>query len=111
MRETIAAKVEPTFRADIFIGGSVDAAREACREFVMRGLCVSMSPCDFIYTGGVESGVRIGLINYPRFPKSPTEITEDALELARFLIVRLHQSSASVVTDSNTTWLTRREVD
>jgi len=98
-----------TFRAEIFIAGDYQDALRACREFVMVGACVSVSPCDFVYTGGAESGVRVLLINYPRFPKPSDDIMKQAVELAEFLIERLFQSSASVVSDSGTLWLTRRE--
>lgn len=100
-----------TFTADIYIAGSLNAAREACREFCLRGLCVSITPSDFVFTGGMESGVRVGLINYPRFPKSPDEIWSTAVQLAEFLILRLHQGSATVIAPDTTCWLSRREFD
>lgn len=93
--DTITETTVTTFRADIHIAGSRTAAIEACREFCLRGLCVTIAEEDFVYTGGMESGVRIGLINYPRFPKSQHEIVATALELARFLIDRLHQQSCA----------------
>jgi hypothetical protein len=74
----------------------------------MSGLCVSVTEADFVFTGGLESGVRVGLINYPRFPKEPSEIFDTAVELSRFLIERLHQQSCSVVAPDQTMWLSRR---
>ena len=100
-----------TYRADIFIGGSAEHAREVCKEFCLSGLCVSVELCDFVYTGGCESGGKVGLINYARFPSSPDAIFAKAVGLAKFLIVKLHQSSASVVADDRTLWLTRRPED
>ena len=108
MLEEIRHTDARTYRAEIFIGGDYSAALTACRGFVMRGLCVSVSPCDFVYTGGMEAGVRVLLINYPRFPKPPEEIRTTAVELAEHLIHCLYQSSASVVTDTDTVWLSRR---
>lgn len=93
---------------DIFIAGDRHAAQEACREFCLRGLCVSITDADFVFTGGMESGVRVGLINYPRFPSDEATMRAVALELAEFLIRRLHQSSCSVVTPYQTIWLSRR---
>ncbi|RWX70036.1 hypothetical protein EN780_04430 [Mesorhizobium sp. M4B.F.Ca.ET.089.01.1.1] len=98
----------PTYIADIFIGGDEAAARQACQEFVLEGECVNFAPCEYIFTGGREVGVRVGLINYPRFPRSPDEIFTKALRLAAFLIERLHQSSASIVASDRTVFLSRR---
>lgn len=108
LSETISETVAATHRVDIHIAGSRAAAIEACREFCLRGLCVSIAEEDFVFTGGMESGVRIGLINYPRFPKSREDIFSVAVELAQFLIERLHQQSCSVVGDTSTVWLSRR---
>lgn len=100
----------PTYTAAIYIAGDAHAAREACRAHCMEvGLCVTVEPLDFIYTGGAESGVRIGLINYPRFPAEPADIWAKAVSLAELLIVHLHQHSASVVATDRTLWLSRRE--
>ena len=101
--------IAETYRAEIFIAGDYAEAVRACREFVMRGACVSVSPADYVYTGGMESGVRVLIINYPRFPKPDVELSALAIELAGFLIVRLFQSSATVVTDQGSVWLTRRD--
>lgn len=104
----ITTTTAPSYLADIFIAGSYDAAIEACRDFCMDGMCVNVSRCDYVFTGGMEAGVRVGLINYPRFRKSPDEIDAVAEKLARFLIDRLHQQSCSIVTTRETTWLSRR---
>ncbi|TIU88790.1 MAG: hypothetical protein E5W06_00025 [Mesorhizobium sp.] len=98
----------PTYIADIFIAGDEAAARQACQEFVLEGLCVNFSPCEYVFTGGREIGMRVGLINYPRFPKAPDEVFRQAVRLAEFLIERLHQSSASVVASDRTVFLSRR---
>lgn len=97
-----------SYSVDIHIAGNVEAAREICRRVCMEGLCVSLSTEDFIFTGGMESGVRVGLINYPRFPLAPLVILDKALRLAKELIVGLHQSSCCVVAPDYTIWLSRR---
>ncbi|TIX43991.1 MAG: hypothetical protein E5V40_01040 [Mesorhizobium sp.] len=104
----IAKTEASTYVADIFIAGDEAAARQACQEFCLEGECVNFAPCEYIFTGGREAGVRVGLINYPRFPRPPEEIFAKALRLAEFLIERLHQSSASVVASDRTVFLTRR---
>jgi len=98
----------PTYSVDIFIAGDRAAAVSACREFCMEGLCVTITDADFVYTGGMETGIRVGLINYPRFPKPSEHIYNCAENLARFLIQRLFQQSCSIVTPDKTVWLSRR---
>lgn len=97
-----------TFRADIYIGGDIEQAKQVCREFCMKGLCVTVTPTTFIYTGGEEAGVVVGLINYPRFPSTPTDIIDQATELAGLLRDRLCQHSYSIVTPNQTYWSTLR---
>jgi hypothetical protein len=56
-----------------------------------KGLCVSITSTNFIYTKGNEPGVIIGLINYPRFPSTEEEIYNTALDLSSQLLIRLEQ--------------------
>ncbi len=110
--QEIQTVVEPTFEVSIFIAGSVEAAKMICQKFCFsEGLCVTISPTDFIYTGGAESGVKVGLINYPRFPKPKAAICDTAHRLAKELIIGLSQWSATIVTPDHTTWFTRRDGD
>lgn len=106
---TIKTKQNFTFNATIFIAGDRNIAEEVCRCFCDDGACVSIRDTKFIYTHGEETGVEITFINYPRFPSSEKEITEKAIKLARELIIKLHQSSCSVVTSTETYWLSRRK--
>ena len=93
----------------IFIAGDLNKARDICREYCMRvGLCVTVEPTEYIYTGGAEQGVRVGLINYPRFPKDKKEIEATAVDLMYELMYGLHQQSATVQTPSATAWYSRR---
>ena len=94
-----------TFNADIYIAGDLTVIKHVCREFTDIGGCVSVTPTEFIYTGGSETGAKIGFINYQRFPAEPNAITTMALRLARKLIKRCHQKSASVVTTSLTYYI------
>ena len=103
-------KTEPTFTVDIFMAGDLATAKQVCREYCYRvGLCVTVTPADFIYTGGEEAGVRIGLLNYPRFPSSQEDIEGAANGLAMELLERLCQHSVLLVSPSRTTWVTRRD--
>lgn len=98
-------KTGRTFNADIFIAGDIAIIKEVCRDYVDRGLCVSVCPVDFIFTGGSESGAKIGLINYQRFPTTEDNIKKMAIELSLILINRCHQFSASVVTTKETIFI------
>jgi hypothetical protein len=98
-----------TIRFDIFIAGDLAQAKQICREHCFEaGLCVTVEPIDYIYTGGVEAGVRVGLINYPRFPVERMELESQAYKLARRLMLGLCQHSYSIVGPDKTAWFSRR---
>lgn len=65
---TYETKSAPTWTATIFIAGQISEIEDEIRYFVLRGLCVTLEPCKYIFKGGSEDGAKIGLINYPRFP-------------------------------------------
>lgn len=98
-----------TIRFDIFIAGDLAQAKQVCREFCFEiGLCVTVEPLDYIYTGGEEAGVRVSLINYPRFPTTEHELEGKASALANRLMERLCQHSYSIVGPRETVWFSRR---
>lgn len=99
----------PSYTFRIWIAGDAEAAKTACREFAMRGLCVAIQSVEYVYTMGAESGVCISLINYPRFPATKNEIEATALELGHHLCDALFQGSFSVEGPDNTRWLSRRD--
>lgn len=97
----------PTYVATIYVGGDVAVAREFLRrECYERGLCVTVTPTTFIYTGGEETGIAVGLVNYPRFPSEPFQIFDRACMLASRLICALCQKSALVVASDQSRWIT-----
>jgi len=98
-----------TFIATVYVAGELSEARQTCREFCEEGLCVTVTPTTFIYTGGAEEGVAVGLVNYPRFPSTPEQITDKACRLARLLSDRLYQRTALVVTTTETIWIKKEE--
>ena len=101
---------EHSFSIQIYIAGDISVIKQTCRAYCMEdGLCVTITPTDFIYTGGEESGVCVGIVNYPRFPLTKKELYEKAIRLANELIVVAHQWTALVVTPEMTVWLSRRE--
>lgn len=109
---TMRTKDAPTIRVDIFIAGDLEQAKQACREWCMEvGACVTVEPAFYIYTGGEEAGVRVGFINYPRFPSDAEAITARAEDLAELLMHRLCQHSYSIVGPETTRWYSRRPAD
>lgn len=98
-----------SYAVDIFIAGSVADATRTCRQHCYEvGLCVHLVPAEFIYTAGAEHGVKVGLVNYPRFPSEPTALFDRAVVLAERLMDDLSQWSALVQAPDRTLWLTRR---
>ena len=107
-----AVRVEcaSSYPVSIFIAGDAQRARELCRAYCDRtGFCVTVTPTDYVYTDGEESGVIVGIINYPRFPATPTLLWQRALELAHELRAGLGQESFSVQSPKFTEWVSFRE--
>jgi hypothetical protein len=102
----------PSCPVSIFIAGDCDVARKVCRDLCdMIGLCVTVTPTTYVYTGGEEAGVIIGLINYPRFPSQQVLLEDKAILLAKELREELGQESFSVQTPTTTTWFSWRKED
>lgn len=103
---------EPTFTARIYLSGPIEVAKQLIRAHVMaEPLCVTVEPTTFIYTGGEEAGYVVGLLNYPRFPKSPDYVRQRAMLLAELLMTGTYQRSALVVTPTETHWIRTSERD
>lgn len=101
--------IEATYTAHIYIGGDADTARAVCRAYCYEvGECVTVEPVEFIYKGASEMGVRVGFINYPRFPSNPEKIWGSATDLAHRLLEALHQHSFSIVATDKTEFFSRR---
>ncbi len=102
----------PTYQATIYCGlrESYDGltrlpgyAKKICQEYVDGvGLCVSFIETVFIYNGGSEPGIIVGLINYPRFPADPELIQEKAMVLAAMLRDAFKQKRVTVVCTDKT---------
>jgi hypothetical protein len=101
-----------TFTADIYLGfrhgysdrfSSVDEVRAWVQNYCNeQKIGVTFTPTEFIYTDGNESGVIIGLINYPRFPKAKETIKYMAMIIAQSLMRLCHQERVSVVFSDET---------
>lgn len=96
----------------IYIAGDYDTAKRISREYCdQNGFCVTVTPTTYVYTGGEESGVIVGLINYPRFPKYFHELFKIAEDLAEVLCSGLNQQSYSIDTPTDTHWYSHRPED
>lgn len=100
----------PTHLITLYLSGPIEVAKQALRaECLREGLCVTIEPTTFIYTGGEEEGYRVGLLNYPRFPCTPEELEARAQVVAMALLEATHQHSALMVTPTTTRWFSKRE--
>ena len=102
-------KTAPTYQIKLYVAGPIDVAKQILRgECLREGLCVTIEPTDFIYTGGEETGYVVGLLNYPRFPGTPQQLWERAHHIAELLVGGTHQHSILLVAPDTTQWLSRR---
>ena len=78
---------------------TLDEVRKICDNYVNDIKdCVTITPTEFRYVGGNESGVIVGYIQYPRFPRTKREIRKRALKLAELLMIELNQYRVTVTT-------------
>jgi hypothetical protein len=101
---------ETTYWVRIYSSGPIETAKNVLRaECYREGLCVTVEPTTFIYTGGEESGFVVGLINYPRFPSTADAIWARAEIVADRLLDACYQHSILLMAPDRTAWRTRRE--
>lgn len=102
-------KQEKTFWVKIYMSGDLQTIKNECRKYCYaHKLCVTVSDTLFIYTGGEEFGVEIGLLNYPRFPSTEDGLIETAIHLAQKCRDAASQWSYLVVTPDHTYWHSNR---
>lgn len=95
--------------ARIYIAGPIEVAKQIIRADCLReGLCVTIEPTTYIYTGGEEEGYVVGVNEYPRFPLGASALADRAKDLALRLLNGTHQHSCMVQTQDITTWFTNR---
>lgn len=100
---------ESTYVVKIYLSGPIEVAKQVLRaECLREGLCVTIEPTTFIYTGGEEAGYVVGLLNYPRFPSEPKDLWARALIVAERLLRETHQHSALMVDPTVSHWMTLR---
>lgn len=101
-----------SYPIQIWVAGDFAKAMEVCRSYCDEtGFCVSVSQALYIYTGGQESGVVVGLINYGRFPTTGPALLLRARAIAMRLLDGMGQESCSIQANDKTIWISRREGD
>jgi len=93
----------------IYICGDLPTIRNVLRSYCMKGACVTVQSAEYIYTGGAEYGVVIGLNNYPRFPKTEKELMFVGEEIGFLLMEKCCQTSFMVQGKNETFWYSRRK--
>jgi len=85
--------------------------KEICQEFVNEVKeCVSITPTDFYYVNGFETGVVVGFIQYPRFPRKKKEIKSNAIKLAEMLMTRCNQYKVTITTPKKSIMLENKSL-
>lgn len=99
----------PSYPVSIFMAGDWSAADLVCDDYCLDvGLCVTLTPTAYTYTGGYEDGFIVGLINYPRFPKEPSEIWSHAEALGERIREACGQQSYTIQAPDKTVWFSHR---
>jgi hypothetical protein len=111
MGESLIIKECDSYNVDIFIAGDYNTSCNLLQNYCEKGFCVSVQKVRYIYTMGREEGVRVTLINYPRFPSDKNTIIESAKEIANTLIYGLSQASATIQTPEKSIFISRKKED
>lgn len=113
-------KSATTFQAQIYVGlrpgyhGPVHPVSHAVQ--IVHAYCdqvgwgLTVTPTTFVYTGGSEPGVIVGVIQYPRFPMETAEIIRRTMELARRLLKGLDQERLTVVMPGETIMIEKEDL-
>ena len=102
-------KMTDTHWVKLYLSGPIEVAKQILRkEFLRKGICVTIEPTTFIYTGGEEIGYVVGFVNYPRFPTTDIELEDRAKQIALLLLEETYQHSVLFVTPKYSVWYSKR---
>lgn len=108
----LVIKAAKAYKVEIFIAGDLEIATQECQAYCNGvGLCVTIEPVNYVFTNGSEMGVRVGLINYARFPETRQAIWDKALELANALKAAMSQGSFTIQDQDATVFYSTRDCD
>lgn len=95
--------------ATVYVGGDMAVSEMVCKRLTFpKGLCVTLEPTRYIYAGGVEDGVKIGLIQYPPFPEDEEVLLEKAIKVGQEVAEANYQWSYSIITPTKNYFFSRR---
>lgn len=98
-------RVGTSYSVRIYLSGPIEVAKQILRRECQRNpICVTIEPTVFIYPGGEEAGYVVGLINYPKYPKTEQEILGRARELMERLRSETYHDSGLILTPETTEW-------
>lgn len=110
-----------TYTARIYVGlkegydgkqHDISEVYEVLQEFCDKnGFAFEVKPTKYIYTNGNEDGVDIGIINYPRFPKSKEYIQSISFVIALILLDEFKQERCTVVCTDKTFMLEKSDIE
>jgi len=109
MVDWVTANQCETYWANIYLAGPIEVAKQAIRKYALKeGICVTVTPTQYIYSGGEETGYVVRLSNYPRYPWTPERIGDEARAIFNLLVEETHQWSGMIQFPERTLWYTRR---
>jgi len=101
--------IVPSYWCYIYVAGDLDITKQVCRRFAFpSGLCVTVESVSYVFGGGQEEGVRIGLIQYPPFQEEPIVIRGRAIRLGRDIAEENYQWSYTIIDSSEVRHYSRR---
>lgn len=93
----------------VYIAGPIDVAKQIIRKRAKEvGMCITIEPTTYMYTGGEEDGYVVGFINYARFPKSNKDIWSEAQDIANLLKDGTYQDSYTIMDPAKSIWVSDR---
>lgn len=66
---------------------------------------MTLTPTEYVYSGGMETGAVIRIINYPRFPAEEFHVWDRAVRMAYDLMAHLYQKTCTVRGTDDTVYL------
>ena len=99
----------PSYWCYLYIAGDIHSIESVCRDKCFEiGLCDTVEPVKYIFTGGAEDGARIGLLNYARFPDERENIYQKAVLIGYEIAEKCNQWSFTIIDDVKSEFYSRR---
>jgi hypothetical protein len=112
MQDEATVRACEAWTVTLYIGGPVEEAKRALSVIAAKvGVCWSVEPTEFIYSGGREQGVIVRQIAYARFPSSADDAMTDMLMVGEGLMEHLGQGSFTVIGPDKSMFVSRRKGD